>query len=189
MAISVKQAKLALRAAGVPGMALWTLVWPFGRQRRALARVRRRLTVLEAKNSVVDLVFRAQRRLSEAHLHTREQVELALRDPEKRRVILAVGMSREVMEDELRSRYGTEVGRALDRALAELVAEGALVRVPGKVVMSDHDVYLASYRGKKPHYDASRLIEVLTESRGYGAELRSRARKESSTGNSRSYQL
>jgi len=189
MAVNVKQAKMALRAAGVPRMALWTLAWPFGRQRRALARVRKRLTVLEAKNSVVDLVFRAQRRLSESHLHTREQVELALRDPEKRRMIVAVGMSREVMEDELRSRYGTELGQALDLALAELVAEGALVRVPGKAVMSDYDVYLASYRGKKPHYDVSRLIEVLAESRGYGAELRARAKRESSTGNTRSYQL
>lgn len=189
MALDVKQAESALRTSGVPARDLCSLWWPFGRQRRALLLVRKRVSVLEAKNNVVDVLFPTQRALAQFHLNTVQQVEEALRESEKQRLIAAVGMSRAVMEDELRSRYGTELGPALDSALAELVAEGVVLQVPGKAMLSDRDVYLASYRNDKPHYDVSRLSKVLAGSRGYGAELRARARRESSTGDSRSYRL
>jgi len=189
MVLDVKQAESALRTSGVPAKELCSLWWPFGRRRRALLLVRKRVSVLEAKNSVVDVLFRTQRALAQLDLNTVQQVEQALRHSEKHRLIAAVGMSRAVMEDELRSHCGTELGPALDSALSELVAEGVVLQVPGKAMLCDRDVYLASYRNGKPHYDVSRLSKLLTVSRGYGGELRARARRESSTGDSRSYKL
>jgi hypothetical protein len=81
------------------------------------------------------------------------------------------------------------VGQALDQALSELIAEGVLLRVPGKTVMSREDVFLAVQRGRRPHYDVSELNRLVRQSGSYGRDLRSRARREASTTSERSYDL
>jgi hypothetical protein len=189
MAIDVRRARRALAAAGARGPALFAAAWPFGRERRLRSLLRRRLAVLEAKNRVVDLLFRMQKPLGELRLFTLDTVERALGDPERRKLIVGMSVSREVIEEEITSRSGAEVGLALDRALSELLAEGVLMRVPGKMVMSREDVFLAVQRGARPHYDVSELSRLVHEGRGHGSELRSRARREASTTSGRSYQL
>ncbi len=189
MGIDVKRARRALKAAGARGPALRATVWPFGRERRLRALLRQRLALLEAKNRVVDLLFRAQRPLADQQLFTLEHVERALKDPERRKLVIGVSASREVIEDEIGTRSDAEVGRPLTRALSELVAEGVLLRVPGKMVMSREDVYLAVQRGRRPQYDVGELSRLVRQGRSYRTELRAKERSDSATNTGRSYQL
>jgi hypothetical protein len=189
MGIDVGRARRALKAAGAGGSALCAAAWPFGRERRLRILARRRLATLEAKNRVVEFLFRTQKPLADFHLFNLERVESLLKDPEKRKLIIGMSVSQEVIEEELTSRSGAEVGQALDQALSELIAEGVLLRVPGKTVMSREDVFLAVQRGRRPHYDVSELNRLVRQSGSYGRDLRSRARREASTTSERSYDL
>ncbi len=189
MGIDVKRARGALKDAGARGPAFCATAWPFGRERRLRTLLRQRLAVLEAKNRVVDLLFRTQRPLADQRLFTLEHVERALKDPERRKLVVGVSASREVIEEEIGTRSDAEVGRSLARALSELVAEGVLLRVPGKMVMSREDVYLAVQRGPRPHYDVGELNRLVRQGRTYGTELRAKESRESSTNRGRSYQL
>ncbi|NIO13116.1 MAG: hypothetical protein GTO31_04395 [Xanthomonadales bacterium] len=189
MAIDAKRARRALRAAGMRGSALWTLFWPLASQKRLLSLLRARSAVLEAKNNVLDLLLTTQRALSGLGLRRPEQLPGVLRDPEKKRLIMTAGASRVMLEEELSARHGSEVGRALDRALAELVAEGLILQVPAKEILASHDVYLVLHGRRRPHYDLGDLTQLLQEARHYGAELRSRARREQVTGQNRTYRM
>lgn len=189
MAIDVRQARRALKAAGVRNSALCATAWPFGRERRLRILLRRRLAVVEAKNIVAELLFRTQRPLRDLRLFSLEQVERALNDPDRRKLVVGMSASREVIAEELTSLSGAEVGRALDQALSELLAEGVLLRVPGKMVMSREDVFLAVQRGARPHYDTSEINRLVRQGSSYAKDLRSRARREASTTTERSYDL
>jgi len=189
MAINVKRARSALRNAGLHGSARLGLAWPIGRQKRVADLLRQRRAVLEAKNHVVEFLFRTQRGLADLRLTRLEQVHAALQDPEQRRIIMTVGASQVMLEEELSSRHGSETGGSLDRALAELVAEGVLLQVPAKAALANHDIYVAVHSRKRPHYDVGELNRLLQENRGYGAELRSRSQREESTGDARTYRM
>jgi len=189
MGIDVKRARRALKSAGARGAGLYFLVCPVGRDKRLWAMLRRRRAVLEAKSNVVDLLFRNQRAIAELSLGSLDEVRRALQEPEKRRLIMTVAASRALLEEELRSHYKSEVGRALDLALSELVAEGVLLQVPGKTVLANQDIYLAVHRKGQPRYDTAELDRLLREGRRYGDELRARARSERATDATRSYRL
>ncbi|HUU53762.1 MAG TPA: hypothetical protein VMY87_02490 [Armatimonadota bacterium] len=189
MGIDIKRAQRALRSAGARGPSICAAAWPFGRERRLRSLLRRRLAVLEAKNAVVDFLFQTQRPLADLHLFTLEHIQRGLEDPEKRKLIIALSPSREVIAEELMSRSGAEVGPSLDQAVSELLHDGVVLRVAGEDVLSPHDVYLAVQRGRQPHYDISELNRLVREGRGYGAELRARARREASSTSGRSYDL
>ena len=189
MAINVKRARSALRNAGLHGSARLGLTWPIGRQKRVTALLRQRRTVLEAKNHVVEFLFRTQRGLADLRLTRLEDVHAALLDPGQRRIIMTVGASRAMLEEELSSRYGSETGGSLEGALAELVAEGVLLQVPAKAALANHDIYVSVHSRKRPHYDVGELNRLLQEGRGYGTELRSRSRREEKTGDARTYRM
>ena len=187
--MDARRVRRALRAAGVGQSALCGLRWPFGRKKRMLSLVRKRLAVLEAKNEVVDFLFRTQRSLAGLGLVGLEQVRAALGEAEKRRLILTAGASRTMLEEELSARHGSEAGRALDQALAELAAEGVVLRVPGAMMLANHDVYLAVLERGRPQYDVSELSRLVWEGRQYAQELRRRVRREKATGRERTYRL
>lgn len=189
MGIDIRRARRALRAAGAGGTSICGTAWPFGRERRVRNALRRRLAILEAKNAVVDFLFRTQTPLAELHLFALDHIQRGLEDPDARKTIIAVSPSREVIEEEIVSRSGAEIGRSLDDALSELVRDGVLLQVPGKDVLSTHDVYVAVQRGRRPHYDTAELSRLVREGLSYGAQLRTRARREASSTSSRSYDL
>ncbi len=189
MGIDVKRARRALKSAGARGASVLGTAWPLGRQGRLRNLLRRRLAVLEAKNAVIDFLYRSQGPLAELRLFTIERVQQCLKDPETRKRIIGVSPSREVIAEELISRSGAEVGRSLEQALSELVREGEVLQVPGKDVVSRDDVYLAVQRGRRPHYDTSELNRLVRQGLGYSAELRKRTRRDASTTGGRSYDL
>jgi hypothetical protein len=201
MRTDIRRARRALTSAGARSAALY---WPFGRERRAHLLLRRRLAVLEAKNAVADLLFRRQKPLTDATLRSGEapslrstslrlstvaDVERALGDPEKRKLVVALSVSREVIEEELQRRPGTELGRALDQALFELIRDGLVLEVPGKALLMREDVFVAAMSKPQPHYDVSELNRLLREGTSYATQLRARARREDTTTVSRSYRL
>lgn len=189
MGINAKRARRALRAAGLGSFSLCGLLWPIGRQKRLLALLRERRAALEAKGNIVGFLVRTQGALSDLGLGRLEQVQVALRDPEKKRLILAVGASRPMLEEELSARDGSEVGRALERALSELVAGGVILRVPAKEALGTNDVYVVVHGRKRPQYDLREIDQLLREGREYGSELRARERREQTTGGSRTYRM
>ncbi|MCJ7750835.1 MAG: hypothetical protein MUQ65_07040 [Armatimonadetes bacterium] len=189
MGIDVRRARRALRSAGVRSPSICSAVWPFGRDRRLRNLMRRRLAVLEAKNVVVDLLFRTQAPLGDLHLSTLEHIQRGLEDPDRRKTIIALSPSQQVIEEEIASHSGAEIGRSLDEALSELVRDGVVLQIPGKDVLSTHDVYLAVQRGRRPHYDTAELNRLVREGLSYGAELRTRTRREGASTSSRSYDL
>lgn len=189
MGIDIRRVRHALRSAGVRGPSICGAAWPFGRDRRLRNLMRRRLAVLEAKNAVVDLLFRTQAPLRDLHLFTPEHIQRGLEDPDRRKIIIGLSPSRQVIEEEIVSRSGAEIGRSLDEGMSELVRDGVVLRVPGKDVLSTHDVYVAVQRGRRPHYDTAELNRLVREGLSYGSHLRTRARRETSTTSSRSYDL
>jgi len=186
MGIDIRRARSVLRRSGAATVSLY---WPLGRQRRATALLHRRLAVLEAKNAIGELLFRCQRPLAELRLNAIAEVEMALQDPDRRKLVVGLGMSREVIETELGRLAGAEAGSAIEQALAELVREGVVLQVPGRAFMSGGDVYLAVYRGSRPQYDVSQLSRLVREGTSYGLHLRQRSRREASTTTGRSYRL
>jgi len=186
MGIDIRRARRALRSAGGRSTALY---WPFGRERRARILLRRRLAVLEAKNAVADFLYSTQEPLADLRLSTVADVERLLGDPEKRRLIVGRSVSREVIEEELNRRAGAELGRALDQALSELIADGFVLQVPGKELLMRDDVYLAVLSKHPPRYEVSELNRLVREGSGYAAHLRTRSRREETTTGRRSYRL
>ncbi len=185
MGMNAKRACRALKAAGVRRSSLCGLWWPIGRQKRLLDLVRERRAVLEAKNNIVEFLVKTQGALAELHLGRLEEVRVALMDAEKKRLILSVGASSSLLEKDLSGRHGSEVGRALEQALSELVAEGVILEAPAKEARASNDVYLVVHGRKGAHYDFSELNRLLRE----GEQLRSRSRREDSSGSSRSYRM
>ncbi len=189
MAIDSKRAQAALKAAGARGLTLCGLFWPLGKEKRLRALLHERRAALEAKNHVIDFLHRTQGRLAELKLTLLEHVLTALEDPQSRRLVATLGASRAMIEDDLTSRHGSEVGRPLDQALLELVAEGVVLQVPAQALAAQYDVYLAVQNRQRPHYDVAELSGLLREGRQYGTELRSRARREEQTGRTRTYRM
>ena len=189
MGMDMRRVRRALRSAGVRGPSICGTAWPFGRNRRLRNLIRRRLAVLEAKNGVVDVLFRTQAPLRDFRLFTLDHIRRGLGDPDTRKTIIALSPSRQVIEDEIVSRSGAEIGRALDSALSELARDGVVLQVPGKDVLSAHDVYIAIQNRCPPHYDTAELNRLVREGLSYGSHLRTRERRETSTTSSRSYDL
>ena len=189
MAIDSKRARTALKAAGVSGLALRGLFWPLGRERRLRALLHERRAALEAKNNVLEFLHRTQGPLAELKLTRLEHVLTALEDVQNRRLVATLGASRAMIEDDLTSRHGSEVGRPLDQALLEMVAEGIVLQVPAQALAAQYDLYLAAQSGRRPHYDVAELSLLLREGRQYGTELRARARREEQTDRTRTYRM
>jgi hypothetical protein len=189
MGMDMRRVRRALRSAGVRGPSICGTAWPLGRDRRLRNLIRRRLAVLEAKNAVVDVLFRTQAPLRDFRLFTLDHIRRGLGDPDTRKTIIALSPSRQVIEDEIVSRSGAEIGRALDEGLSELVRDSVVLQVPGRDVLSTHDVYVAVQRGPRPHYDTAELNRFVREGLSYGSHLRARERRETSTTSSRSYDL
>jgi hypothetical protein len=189
MALDIKRARRLLKASGLPDGALRGLAWPFGREKRALALFRQRLAVLQCKNNIVDYLFRSQRGLAELCLTTVEQARDLLQDPEKRRLIMALAVVRAMLEDVLSSNYKSEVGRTLDQALAELINDGVVLRLPAEMLASHSDAFVAVHSKDRPHYDAAPITNLLQESRDYGKELRTRLKHTDSSGRGRTYRM
>jgi len=186
MSADLRRARRALRTSGARGTALW---WPFGQQRRAHLLLRQRLAVLEAKNAVAGMLFRRHRPDVQLPLSSAADVERALSDPDKRKALVGMSVSREVIEEELLRRPGADLGRSLDQALAELIREGTVLRVPGKALLMPEDAFVAATTKRQPHYDPSELNRLVREGSGYGSHLRARARRERQTTVERSYRL
>ena len=185
MAMDRELARAALEASGMTGRALWFLLLPFGRERRVLAALRTRQSVLEGKNGVLDTLARAQQPLVALGLDTAEEVALAMTDPDKRRLVQSLGMSREVLQDEA-NRWGTEVGGNFEQALSELQAEGRVLSVPGP---AGEDVYLIAPRFLRQRYDLTPLRRVLKRGKEFGATLRTREKSGSDTDRGRTYRM
>jgi len=183
-----REVRRVLGTSGLGRCSLAGLLWPFGWKRRARALLQKRRSVLEAKNQVVDYLFRAQRPLAPLGLSSPEKLHEALQDPEKRRLVVSVGISRAMMEEALLSRCGCEVGQPLDCALAELVAAGAIMKVSG-LSRSNHEVYVAALGKTRPHFDLSPLNQLLQEGRDLGSELKARLQRESQIDLTRTHRL
>ncbi|MFB3881126.1 MAG: hypothetical protein ACE149_07675 [Armatimonadota bacterium] len=186
MGIDIGRARRALRSAGGRSSGLY---WPFGRERRARLLLRSRLAILEAKNAVAGFLYSTQRPLADLQLDTLADVERVLADPQRRKLVVGRTVSREVIEEELRRKAGSELGRALDQALSELIAEGFVLQLPGKQVLMREDVYLAVLSRPQPKYEVSELNRLVREGSGYAAQLRTRARRDEATTGRRSYSL
>ncbi len=183
-----KEARRALAASGMSGGQLLPLLWPFGRDRRARSLLLDRRAVLEAKSLVVDYLFRAQQRLADLRLTDSERLKQALSDPEKRPLIMSLGINRAMIEDVLASRYGAEAGRSLEKALSELLASGTILKAsptPG----SDHEVFVAVHARPRPQFDLAGLNRLLQEGRDWSSELRERFRRNAKKDIGRTHQL
>ena len=179
----------ALEASGIKRGSMRWLCFPWGRETRLRRALRLRRSVLEAKNGVVDHLFSAQAALAELDLHDLSGVEQALQDAEKRPLLLTFGVNREMLSTELAQKYGVETGGPLDEALAELIAEGLILRVPGELASASHDLFLAIHGRGRGHYDLSEVNRLLREGRDYRGELQARQRRETTSGRGRSYDL
>jgi hypothetical protein len=186
----VKLACEALKASGVKSCATWSLLLPFGRRGRLQAMLRKRRAVLEAKNGVLDCLFRFQKALEPMGLTDAPSVQRAMTDPEKRRLIIAVGLSRASLEDEL-GRYGLEAAAYLDQALSELVAERRIVKASGASGVPGSEVHLVIHQRGRGRYDISLLSRLLQrgQTSKYGDMLRARQRTRTGSDEGREYRL
>lgn len=186
----VKLACEALKASGVKSCATWSLLLPIGRTSRLYAMLRKRRSVLEAKNGVLDCLFRFQKAIESLGLTGAPEVQKAMNDPEKRRLLIAVGMSRASLEDEL-TRFGLEAGGSLDQALNELIAEKRIVRAPGASRVPGSEIHLVVHQRGRGRYDISMLSRLLQRDRTskYGDMLRARQQDRGGTDESREYRL
>jgi len=187
-ALRWKEARQALQASGLGVGSLLGLLWPFGRDQRARALLRERRAVLEAKSAVVDYLFRAQRVLAPFRLTNMEQLQKALQNPDKRQLIASVGINRGMMEEALHSRYHADAGRPLDRALAELLVAGVVLKVAPLSGLSQ-EIYVAAQGRPRPAFDLSALTRLLQEGRDYGSQLRERYRRQEATDRGRTHRI
>jgi hypothetical protein len=178
-----------LEASGVKRGSVRWLRFPWNREERLRRALRLRKSVVEAKNSAADFLFSTQAPLAQLELHDLSGVEAALQDAEKRPLLLTFGVNREMLSSELAQKYGAETGAPLDEALAELIAEGLVLRVPGELASASHDIYLAIHGRGRKHYDLSEFNRLLREGRDYRRELTARQRREATSGRGRSYDL
>jgi hypothetical protein len=179
----------ALRASGLSSGKLFWLRFPIGRRARLQAALRERASLLGAKNDIADLLFRTQASLARLDIRTLADVEAAAKDPEKRRLLAGCGVNEEMLEEELRERYGTETAGALDKALAELVREGVVLRVPGGLLLANHDILVGVHARRRGPYSVGLLNRLLHEGREDELALRSRQKRDDSTHAGRSYRL
>jgi hypothetical protein len=137
----------------------------------------------------MDLIFRIQAPLARLGIHSQTDVEAAMQIPEKRCLLGACGLNREMVEGELRERYGSETAGALDAALQDLVAEGLVLKVPGRLLLATSDIFLALHARRRPPYDVGPLNRLLHEGRDEEKALRSRDKRDTSTDTGRTYRL
>ncbi len=179
----------ALAASGVKPWSLHLLCLPWGKEKRLRRALRHRMAVLEVKNAVVDALGAAQKALAPLKIRDLAGVERALQDQEQRPLVLTFGMNREMLVSELAEKYGVETGASFEEALAELLAEGWVLQVPGKMVESRADLYLLVHDHGRARWDVSEISRLLRQGRNYRAELLARERRETVTGRDRSYRL
>ena len=179
----------ALEASGAKRGSVRWLRFPWNREERLRRALRLRKGILDAKNSAADFLFSTQAPLAQLELHDLAGVEAALQDAEKRPLLLTFGVNREMLASELAAKYSAETGAPLDEALAELIAEGLVLRVPGELAAASHDIYLAIHGRGRKHYDLSEFNRLLREGRDYRRELKARQRRETTSGRGRSYDL
>jgi hypothetical protein len=189
MPIDVGLARAALHASGMRSYSTLSFLLPFGREARLQGALSRRRSILEAKNYVLDSLFRVQNSLEPYALQTAEDAEAALRDPEQRSTIVALGLNRAMLEDETRG-FGVEMGEAFTTALAELVREARVLKVQGEAESTPGgEIYLVIHRRGRQHYDVSTLNRLLQRDDQYGTALRSRDKTEGERDESRTYRL
>lgn len=189
MALDINRARRILKASGLSDGALRGLAWPFGREERALTLFRQRLAVLQCKNDIVDYLFRSQRGLTELAITNVEQARELLEVPDTRRLIMALAVVHAMLEDVLSSSYKSEIGRTLDQALAELIDDGVILRLPAEMLASQSDAFVAVYSKGRPHYDIAPITNLLQEVRDYGKELRTRLKHTEGSDRGRTYRL
>ncbi len=185
MPTDVKLAAAALKASGLSGCATLSLLFPFGRERRVQGLLRKRHSVIEAKNTILDALARVQKPLEPLCLHTLARAKEALADSDKRRLVLGLGLSRAVLEDEAR-KWGTELGPSFEQALGELVSAGRVLKLTGP---SGDDVYLIVARFARQRYDLAALSRLLHRGKDYGTLLRAREQHETDTDIARTYRM
>jgi hypothetical protein len=189
MAIDVRLARAALHASGMRSYSTLSLLLPFGREARLQGVLSKRRSVLEAKNYILDSLFRVQKSLEPYALQTAEEAKAALRDTEKRRMIVALGLNRVMLEDEAR-RFGAEMGESFTGALVELLAEGRVLKVEGGAEGTpEGEIYLAVHRRGRQRYDVSTFNRLLHRGAQYGTILRSRDKNEGERDVSRTYRM
>jgi hypothetical protein len=186
--LDLRRTKCALRASGVGRGPVIGLLWPFGRERRARALLRERRAALEAKNGVVEYLFRAQRPLESLRLGRPEDVTKALQQPDTRSLIMSVGITRAMIDEALVSRFGAEGGRAVDTALAELIAGGVVTKASA-MPASSQEIYVALQGRGRPLFDLSEVSRLLEDGREHGTELRQRLQREEATRRGRTHYL
>lgn len=189
MAIDTRRARHALKAAGVRGLSLLPATWPFAHGPRLPEVLRRRLAVVETMNAVCDLLFPLQRAITMHRVDSLSRVRELLADPDQRRHLLGATQTRTVIAEELSRSVGMEVGSTLDVALAELVAARVLLRIPGREVLAQEDVFLLRPCHRCPRLPTAELKRLLREDGAQAQQLRLRERRRSTTDGSRSYDL
>ena len=188
MAIDVRLARAALHASGMKSYSTLSLLLPFGREARLQGMLGKRRSILESKNYILDSLFRVQKSLEPFALQTTLEAKEALRDSEKRRMIVALGLSRSMLEDETH-RFGGQLGEAFTTALKELLAEGRVLEVNGAEGAPSGEIYLAVHRRGRQRYDVSTFNRLLQRSAQYGATLRTREKTEGDRDVSRTYRM
>jgi hypothetical protein len=165
------------------------LLLPFGREARLQGSLSKRRSILEAKNCVLDSLFRVQKSLEPYALQTVEDAEAALQNAERRDMIVALGPNRAMLEDEARS-FGGEMGEAFTMALTELVREARVLKVQGDGESTpDGEIYLVVHRRGRQRYDVSAFNRLLQRDDQYGAALRSRNKNNGERDESRTYRM
>ena len=189
MPIDVRLARAALHASGMRSYSTLSLLLPFGREARLQGALSKRRSELEAKNYILDSLFRVQKSLEPYALQTAADSEAALQDTEKRGMIVALGLNRAMLEDEAH-RFGGEMGEAFTTALAELVREARVLKVQsGTESTPDGEIYLVVHRRGRQGYDVSTFNRLLQRGDQYGAALRSRDKAEGERDESRTYRM
>lgn len=184
--------RAACRALERSGVARGRVRWlslPLNREARLRQALSRRRAVLEAKNSVVDLLTSSQVALARFKLREAADVQRALQDPQAKPILLAVGLDRDMLAAEVARKFGIETGTSLDEALAELIAEGQIARVATEVSGVRQELFFALHGRARRQYDLSEISRLLREGRDYRRELQTRNQREMSTGRGRSYDL
>jgi len=188
MSTDIMTACEVLRASGVKRGTLLGLWLPLGREQRIQTAARRRHSVLEAKNLVLDTLARGQKPLTALDLRTAQQAREALRDPESRHLIVTLGLNRAVLEDEA-DRYGAELGASFTEALNELVRERRLLRLAGVFDAPGGEIYLLIPVDAKRRYDLTPLNRLLHQGEEYGDLLRSREKASRDQDRGRTYRI
>ncbi len=179
----------ALKASGIKSWSLRMLCLPLAREKRLRRALRHRMAVLEAKNAVADALGSAQKALARLHVRDLAGVERALQNHEQRPLVLTCGVNQEALASELAQKYGVGTGEPFEAALSELVTEGWVVRVPGKLVNSTADLYLAVRDHRRTAWNISTISRLLRQGRNYRAEMLARERRRKTTSRDRSYRL